>query len=239
MKQALSLPCAALAAMLTLAGCSSAPKPPDPRMVADVDPIPLGGVSMEFDKFLSSELDKKDVEVSFDPRINAVSLYFSYQGVKYTQYWDKPNRETFTSALTQYKNAYTAQNLSRNNFKTPSAYGKITGMTMWWTFSFATKSQSYPRVEIGYLLKKNKSTGKENPYFTVLQREAVDALNESESSKKSSLQIRTYFTISQAEELAAFFDETFLLDALRKTLNTSNIPDETLNPSVDFDSYGE
>lgn len=239
MKQAFFLFYTAFTVIFAFTGCSSTPKPSDPNMVADVDPIRLGVASIEFDKFFSSELDKKNVEVSFDPRINAVSLYFSYQGVKYTQYWDKRNREIFISALAQYKDAYTARNLPKKNFRTPSAYGKTTGMTMWWSFSFASKSKSYPLFEIGYIFKKDKSTGQEAPYFMVLQREAPDTLNESESSKKSSLQIRMYFTRSQADELAAFFDEDFLSEALRNALNIDGAADETPKPSVDFDDYAE
>jgi hypothetical protein len=237
MKQSFFLSCAAFAAIFVFAGCSSAPKPADPNMVADIDPIPLGVASIEFDKFLSSELDKKDVEVSFDPRINAVSLYFSYQGVKYLQYWDRQNRAAFISALAQYKDAYSTKNLPKNNFKTSSAYGKVTGSTMWWTFAFATKSKSYPSFEIGYLFKKDKASGREAPYFSVLQREGLDVLNESESNKKSSLRIRTYFTRSQADDLAGFFDEAFLSEALRNSLG--GVVADTPNLSVDFDGYDD
>jgi hypothetical protein len=242
MKQAPFLFCMAFAAAFVFVECSSAPKPSDPNMVADVDPIRLGIVSIEFDKILSSELDKKDVEVSFDPRLNAVFLYFSYQGIKYTQYWDKQNREAFISALAQYNDAYTARNLPKNNFKTPSTYGKTTGMTMWQSFSFATKSKSYPLFEIGYLFKEDKKTRREAPYFTVLQREAIDVLNEGESGRKTSLRIRTYFTRSQAGELAAYFDETFLSEALRKSLQAGMTKTDEAQSSkfdVDFDSYDE
>ncbi|MDR0411660.1 MAG: hypothetical protein LBH75_06775 [Treponema sp.] len=241
MKQVIFLFYMAFAVIFMFMSCSSASKPSDPDIVADVDPIRLGIVSIEFDKFFSSELDKKEVEVSFDPRINAVSLYFSYQGVKYTQCWDKQNRETFISALAQYKDAYATKNLPKKNFRTSSVYGKITGTTMWWAFSFASKSKSYPLFEIGYIFKKDKGTGREAPYFTVLQREALDVLNESESSKKSSLRIKTYFTRSQADELAAFFDETFLLEALQKSLNVGVRSDETqaTKLDIDFDSYDE
>jgi hypothetical protein len=67
----------------------------------------------------------------------------------------------------------------------------------------------------------------------------LDTLNEGESNKKSSLQIRTYFTRGQADELAAFFDEGFLAEALGKALNVDHLSDETPEPSVNFDSYDE
>jgi hypothetical protein len=101
-------------------------------------------------------------------------------------------------------------------------------MTEWGTFSFSTKGKSNPECNIGYTFKQGK------PYFSVFQREAVDVTQGTSDQKKSSLQIRTYFTRDQADELARYFDYDYLTAALGKYGKSpfsnvpSNEPDEDI-----------
>jgi hypothetical protein len=202
-------------------------------MLADIDPFSLGTISLEFDKMLSSAVEKKDAAVFFDPRINSVYLEFRYQSVKYTQYWDKEARDLFIAALAHYHADYDAKNLISKDSKTRAIYGRFKGMTQWGTFNFSTKGKSYPECNLGYTFKQGK------PYFSVFQREALDVTPESNEQKKSSLQIRTYFTRSQADELAQYFDYDYLIAALGKYGKTpfsdATVPSD--EPPEDIDIY--
>jgi hypothetical protein len=195
--------------VIALAACESVSRPPDANMIADIDPISLGSVSMEFDKAFSSALDKKDVVLFFDPRINAVDLQFSFQGIKYHQYWDKKNREFFIAALKRYHEDYDTKNLLTKDSQTRAIYGKSRGSTVWGTFSFSTKAQGYPVLEFGYTFRNDK------PYFSVMQAEVEDTLAErSSEGKKKSSRIRTYFTRAQADALAVYFEDAYLRERL-------------------------
>jgi hypothetical protein len=181
----------------------------NPDMVADVDPIPLGKVTVEFEKFFSSSLGEKEVSLVFDPRSDTVYLQFSYETVTYRQFWDKVNRQKFIAALEQYQKDFEAKNLTTKSSKSRRAYGAIKGKTEWGQFSFSVNYRSYPQMELGYLFKGDK------PYFTVLQREAKDVAIGGDGAPDS-LRITTYYTRAQASELAAVFDQAYLLACLEE-----------------------
>jgi hypothetical protein len=194
--------------------CSSSPAPQSPNMLADIDPIEMGTLSLEFDKFFSSDIEMKEIKIFFDPRINSVYLDFKYQMVYYRQYWDKPARDAFIAALNRYYADYDAKALLVKESKTRKIYGKTTGMTRWSTLnsSFSAKSNAYPVMEIGYTFKKDK------PYFSILQLEAKEVLENNKNSNeplKTSLRIRTYYTRDQAGGLAKYFDNDYLMGLIR------------------------
>ncbi|MDR2483877.1 MAG: hypothetical protein LBD55_00605 [Treponema sp.] len=190
--------------LLVFSSCASTASK-NPNMIADADPIPLGTVTILFEKFFSSALGTKDVSLVFDPRSNTVYLQFVYETVTYRQFWDQTNRKKFIAALEQYQKDFEARNLNRKSSKSRRAYGSVNGKTEWGQFSFSINARSYPQMEIGYQFKED------NPYFTVLQREAKDTLT---GDERNSLRITTYFNRTQAAELAAFFDQTYLLNRL-------------------------
>ncbi|MDR3333973.1 MAG: hypothetical protein LBT13_03655 [Treponema sp.] len=191
---------------MVLGSCAGT-KAVNTAMVADVDPLPLGSANMEFDKFFSSGLEQKPVSLVFDPRLDRVYLEFKYQTVTYRQYWDKTGREGFIAAVKRYHADYEARNLTNKPSKSRSAYGTLQSTTEWGQFRFSVSSRASPRIELGYHFKQN------NPYFTVLQREAKET-HWGGDNETSSLRIILYFTRIQADELAGFFDQDYLLSFL-------------------------
>jgi hypothetical protein len=183
-----------------------------PDMIVDKDPVSAGTIEFEVDRFFSSNVDKKEAELIFYPRYNTVALEFRYQTIRYRQFWDLEGREKFVQALEHYKEDYAARNLVNKYSKSRSVYGKFKGKIEWETFSITTPGLAYPAIELGY---RFRGKGGGSPYFTVLQQSAKDeyTLN-SDSSKPDSLQICTYYTRAQGEELARLFDQSFLLSLL-------------------------
>ncbi|MDR1288685.1 MAG: hypothetical protein LBK08_13845 [Treponema sp.] len=184
---------------------------PNPNMLADRDPISMGSVELELEKILSSSLEKKEAQVFFAPRTDSVYLQFRYQSITYRQYWDRAGRAAFVSALTRYRKDYEDHNLGLAPAKASRAYGTLGGYTEWGqvNISVLMSAKANPRMELGYRF----SSG--SPYFTVLQRRAEDISGMASSDvTRESLNIRSYFTRAQAEELAVLFDQEYLLSLI-------------------------
>jgi hypothetical protein len=175
-------------------------------MLADVDPIALGKVSISFEKFFSSDLAlNEEVSVTFEPRTDLVYIEFKYQSVSYRQYWDRKARLLFNAALNHYKEDYSAKTLVKSPNKTQAIYGKFDGVCRWGQFSKMINSKSFPRMELGYAFSRKGS-----PYFTVLQREAKDTTAGDSMGERTSLRVKTYFTRIQGDTLAVYFDNAYL-----------------------------
>jgi hypothetical protein len=226
----------ALVGMVFLfASCESSPPRQNPNMIADIDPIEIGTVTVQFDKFFSSSIETKEAKVFFDPRINAVYLKFKYQTLNYLQYWDKPNRDAFIAAFENYNNDYNAKALLTKDSKSRAMYGQLQGMTVWSTLdsSFSEKSTAYPKIYIGYSFKKSSSE-QIAPYFSTIQLEAKAEANKagSNDTPKTALRIRMYYTRAQAETLAAYFDDNLLMGLVRdfaKPSGTLPVEDDYYN----------
>jgi hypothetical protein len=203
-----------LGASLLLFSCESLgtkPRASNPNFLADMDPLSIGSVSMQFDKFLSSSLEKKDAEVWLDPRTDSVYIQFRYQAVTFKQFWDKSNRLQFITALEKYKKDYEAKNLNLKGSRAGRAYGILDGRTQWklidGSLISSENSESRPKIGLGYQFKQN------SPYFTVQQAAAENLLGTSDEQRES-LALSVYFTRAQAEELAKLFDQQYLLSLL-------------------------
>jgi hypothetical protein len=206
---------------------------PNPNMIADRDPISLGTIELEAEKFLSSALEKKEATVVFVPRTDSVYLQFRFQTVTYRQYWDRPGRAMFKAALAKYKNDYDAHNLELSPTKASRAYGQLKAYTEWGQLNIGVlmSGKAYPRMELGYRFN-NRS-----PYFTVLQRRADDeGLAATES--RESLNIRTYFTRAQATELVSLFEQDYLLSLVGPAALDKGIPADSYK-EIPADVYTE
>jgi hypothetical protein len=193
-------------------------------MVADIDPISAGKATLSMEKFFSSNLEPKEAAVVFAPRTDSVYLQFVYQTTTYRQFWDRPSREKFIAALEQYQKDFDAKNLTIKKSKSRQAYGSVKAVVEWGQFSFNINSRGYPEINLGYFFKDN------NPYFTVLQREAGDTI----FGERESVRITAYFTRAQAAALAAVFDQAYLLslvDVESEALpsRTEEVPDEYID----------
>jgi hypothetical protein len=177
-----------------------------PNMVANAEPVSAGTISVQFDKFLSSKLNKAEVGVIFHPRLNAVSLEFRYEYVNYRQFWDEAARRQFAEALESYKVDYDARKLLTTYNKTRRAYGKLKGWTEWESHKYTKTHTSYPVIELGYRFRDN------SPYFSTFMRSAREEDSTGvHSGLVESQQIPMYFVRSQADELVKLFDQTYLM----------------------------
>ncbi|GHV44775.1 hypothetical protein AGMMS49546_29270 [Spirochaetia bacterium] len=179
-----------------------------PNFIADMDPVSVGSVSMQFEKIFSSSLEKKDVDVYFDPRIDSVYLQFRYQTVVYRQHWDKAGRLQFITALERYKKDYEGKNLKSKGNR--GAYGSLQTEAEWGQLNYGIfmNSKSFPIVYLGYRFNKK------SPYFTIYQTSAEDVIGKSDDSLRQSIDITTYYTRAQADELVKLFDQQYLLSFL-------------------------
>jgi hypothetical protein len=189
--------------------CASGNRGPQyPNMVADMDPFPIGTITAQFDRLLSSQLSTNDIQVFFYPRENAVVLQFRHELITYRQFWDMKGREQFSAALNRYKEDYAARSLSTRYNKTRAAYGKVMGRLEWQAFSFSAIYEASPVIELGYRFKGDM------PFFVTGQRPAREGGNVSGQDKKESVQVNMYFTRAQADELVKLFDQSWLLGLL-------------------------
>ncbi|GHU73323.1 hypothetical protein FACS189450_12890 [Spirochaetia bacterium] len=181
----------------------------NPDFLADMDPVSIGSVPMQFEKFLSSVIEKKDVEVWFDPRIDSVYLQYRYQTGTFRQYWNKSGRLQFITALEKYKKDYEARNLNLKGARALRAYGITGGRTIWGQFSSNVfmNAEALPKIELGYQFKQD------SPYFTVHYGSAEN-IRSTDHQKETSLGMIAYFTRTQADELAKLFDQQYLLSFL-------------------------
>ncbi|MDR1240176.1 MAG: hypothetical protein LBK27_08675 [Treponema sp.] len=207
-------PALTLFAFLSFFACGSVdPAKRYPLMVADQDPVFAGMIEAEFDRSFSARMDKKEIEVFFYPRYNAVVLEFRHELVRYRQFWDPGNRRLFIQALDSYRADFAARNLVNTYFKTAACYGKFTGAAEWETSSLSFTGHSSPRMELGYRFRN------ETPYFSVRQRAAPNERGHSDRGTSNSLQIIMYYTRAQAEELTKLFDQDYLMSLLAPVRN--------------------
>jgi hypothetical protein len=190
---------------ILLASCTTTAAPRRDSMVADIDPIPAGTIEAGYTKMFSSRILQMEVPLTYNPRTDSVYLEFRYQTVNYRQYWDLPSREVFIAAVSRYKEDYDARNLPSGR-RSRRAYGSVPAMTEWATIKFTTVSQSYPRIDLGYVFENN------SPYFITTQQEAKNVLDS--TANNSSIRIILYFTRTMAEDLAALFDRDYLRSLL-------------------------
>jgi hypothetical protein len=177
----------------------------NPNMIADMDPVSAGTVEAEFDRMFSSKLAKSEIEVIFYPRLNSVALQFKYQTVTYRQFWNLAARMDFISALERYKSDYAGRDLDDKYRRTRAIYGKTKGRLEWETFKFTKTHVANTMYEIGYRFREEK------PFFATLMLSAREETETGDSSPIDSQQIAMYFTRAQADELAALFDQSYLL----------------------------
>ena len=198
----------AMVFVTTLALVSCAGQKPREYLIADLDPVDAGVVKADFPKFFSNSLTLKEIGTQFDPRKNTVILSFSYQGINYKQVWDEQDRQLFTAALERYKQDYANKALIKKPQKTRKAYGSFQTDLQWQMFKFSSVSRSKPKVDIGYRYLDNSW------HLLLSQREARELTVNSERDV-SSPRISIYFTRAKAEDLAAIFDQAYLVSLVK------------------------
>jgi hypothetical protein len=199
-----------------------------PNMVANAEPVSAGTINVQFDKFLSSKLNKTEVEVIFYPRLNAVALEFRYEYITYRQFWDEAARHQFAAALESYKMDYEERKLLTAYSRTRRAYGKLKGSTEWETIKYSKTHISHPVIELGYRFKDGA------PYFVTFMRSAREEDPTGvHSGLVESQQIAMYFIRTQADELVRLFDQTYLMGLVNIQVASP------VDRSVEVDPYRE
>jgi hypothetical protein len=192
---------AAFAAVL-IASCASirAPKPftvdlSAPRCAA-------GSAEMQFDKLLGG-LRKDNVSLFYYPDDDALCIEYRHDYVYYSQFWSKQGRDSFVTSLAQYKTDFEQRSLTPGkSLRTRRSYERIRGFLVWSTLRVLSEPAiANTDYNIGYDFKDKM------PYFTVIQRAATHKVG---SNKTESPNIMMYFTRTQAEDLAALFDQEYL-----------------------------
>jgi hypothetical protein len=223
---------------LLIASCAGTPGAPTDRFIADLDPLPAGTIEAGIIKPFSTKVDKISIPVSFDPRTNRVCLEFSYEFVPYRQYWNAANRLALITAAKQYQTDYLNKELPAGNRSAAAKrYGSIKAEAVWALFKFTTPARSYPRIDLGYRFQNN------SPYFTITQNSAPNMEVSDQNKRANSLFIVLYFTRSLLGELAAVFDQDYLISLLPEYLilpdtdNAGNAGGSAPNRTILGDDY--
>ena len=201
------------ALLFLLCSCST-----QPRARFSVNPrstsYPAGSASAQSNKLLSGEVQKQDITVSYYPDEDAVCLQYRVDFITYYQFWSRPGRELYKTALERYKIDYEQRNLNtKSGRKEGRVYGTAHGYLGWQAMQLIGILSDTPtgpvELDLGYSFQgKLKS---KTPYFTVTQNEA-EYQNRAEGGRKiTSVKVKLYYTRAQAEELAALFSQEYLL----------------------------
>jgi hypothetical protein len=196
-----------LALVFFFLSCAAFPKRWSEEFIADRDPIPLGTVKFELDNFLGSDMVQKELQASFHPRTNEVSLRYRYETIVYTLFIGGSGRASFNGGLKKYKVDYDAKTLINKAAKTRGIYGKGKERLNWGIVKL-TEKRGHPIVQFGYLFKKA-------PYFTITQGQTRDEFFGSIGEGViDSQRITLYFTRAQADIVSGWFDQEMLLGLL-------------------------
>jgi hypothetical protein len=177
-------------------------------MYADIDPIQIGTVKIGFLSPFGTEIKQSEVPVFFNPRTGYAFLDFFQDLTTYHQYWDGPSRQAFISALERYKTDYDARDLNLSRTKSRRVYGTLNGFIDWGNIKRMLNNRGYPKINLGYTFHKN------SPYFTITQQDTKNIKIPDGANTGSSPYIVIYFTRSMAEDLAALFDQNYLMSQL-------------------------
>jgi hypothetical protein len=204
-----------LALILSLGACTFKRAVNEAPFIVDLDSpkILMGTFEAQFDKTIAMMgLRQVKVTVNYFPDEDAVCLQYRIDLMTYYLFWSRKGRETYLSAITQYKDDFDQKNLKpKSDRNTRRKYGKADCYLIWQAGAFMTRAKADNVTELGYVIKNidnNKAS-----FFTLWQRESI---YENELSKKDRLNtpnIMIYLTRAKADELAEFFNQD-LLDSL-------------------------
>jgi hypothetical protein len=210
---------AILAAILLLTSCSSIP-PARERISVDLRAPRCTADSAEayFDRFLSvTGLKAEPVNVFYYPDDDVVCLHYKVDLINYYQFWSRGNRDVFISCLQQYKEDYEQRTLINKNQQTKRIYGRVLGYAIWELSRISSQGRCHPDIEIGYYFRSKA------PFFSLTQREAENVNEQSRDSYQNSVTQVIYFTLAQADQLAALFEQDYLQGLSPDTPERDNV----------------
>ena len=179
-----------------------------------------GSAEAQFDKLISSDIEKHPLKAFYYPDDDVVCLEFRVQFFNYAFFWDEESRTAFVEALRRYKEDYAEKNLTAKRYlRTKRQYGRVIGLVMWYTFQQHAQGISYPDLEFGYYFKSNM------PYFSVTQREAANVSETTGRQNTVFPNMVLYFTRDQADVVASIFDPEHLRNLRQQGRPPSNAPE--------------
>ena len=195
-----------IAVSVCLNACSSLEKAKEPIKVDNLAfRYEAGSAEAQFDKLLSSDLEKHKLSIFYYPDDDIVCLEYRVNFYNYSLFWDEDNRAAFIDALIRYKEDYEQRNLTAKRYlSTKRQYGTVNGLVMWYSFQKHAQGISYPDLEFGYYFKSNM------PYFAVTQREAANVSETTTSRQNVIPNMVLYFTREQADVITGIFDREYL-----------------------------
>ena len=191
--------------------------------------IQSGQIEAQFNRaFPLTGIIKREINVSYFPYEDAVCLQFRLNTLTYHMFWHKAGREAFVKAFARYNDDFSAQKLTNRNNRTKSQYGIVEGnYLIWYMASFAMRARGNMNTELGYYFRED------SPFFAITLLEAYfNSPTMEKDDDQTSPIIPVFFTRSQAEELIAFFDESYL-----RSLAPNIQPARRTNPEADFERY--
>jgi hypothetical protein len=202
---------------VTLLICSCASAPTEKAFTVDLrsPQIAAGSIEAFFKKDISlgNKLAEKEMEVSYYPVEDAVSLRFKVLLVSCEQFWSKAGRDAFIAAFDQYKDEYEAKKLiTKSNRKTREAYETVDGYFAWKKTPVSLQAHAPARVKLGYQFSGS------SPFFTTTQMEAYYEDPIGRSRNQTSNVTITYYTRAQAEALIALFNQDYLHSLIKPSI---------------------
>jgi hypothetical protein len=175
--------------------------------------IEVGFAEGNLDRLLGvAGLRKAEITVEYFPVEDAVCLKYRHDLITYQQFWSRRGREAFIKGLEQYKYNYDQRTLkNRGSRQTKKAYGTAEGYLIWQMVSFTTMAMAPVEVQIGYFMRN--VSGNRVAFFTLNQKTAEYIPEMVKTEVRSTQEIPMFLTRTQAETIAAFFDQE-LLDSL-------------------------
>jgi len=173
--------------------------------------IQAGEIEAQFDKIINiTGIRKVKVIVFYYPIEDAVCLQYRIDFMTFNHFFDRDGRAAFLSSLEKYKEDYEQKKLkTKGSKKTRRQYGTVTCYLIWQAAAFTMRAEANMDTDFGYdILEVSKNRA---AFFTIYRREAVFIpLQGSQQDRRIATNAPMYLTRNQADELAAFFDQSFL-----------------------------
>jgi hypothetical protein len=202
-----------LALALSLGACVTTKPVKEETFTVDLDSpkIPVGMTEAQFQHIVDvAGIRTIKVNVDYYPLEDAVCLQYRLDLMNFYMFLDKEGRDLYLKALKQYKEDYDKKALkTKGSRQTRRQYGNVEIYLVWQAYAFTIRSRANTFIDFGYDIRR--ISGNRASFFTIFRREATyyDA-SASEQEGRKALNEVMYLSRSQADDLAALFDQDYL-----------------------------
>jgi len=217
-----------LALALTLGACVTAKPVKEEPFTVDFDSpkIPVGMTEAQFQRIVDvAGIRTVKVNVDYYPLEDAVCLQYKLDLMTFYMFLDREGRDIYLKALKQYKEDYEKKSLkTKGSRQTRRQYGNVEIYLVWQAAAFTVRSRANTFIDFGYDIRRVSNS--RASFFTVFRQEATYYdLSASEQEGRKALNEIMYLTRSQADDLAALFDQDYLknLTPDRPNIRSNNL----------------